>query len=274
METELISIMQSIFNFFYSPWTKGICCIFLIISAIGLWFGRSQNGGIFKVFVPIMCGTVLFMCAGTLAIGIGKMHGYDLSEKIKVPTVSAAARRSRISSAVSTGSAATSSGDETTDSGSSSGSASSETSSDGGGSSKELENVLNAMAVTKKYDEEMEKATNTKDKTNAFNSLLKESIVTHNAAVTAIESYGTKTGYIRQTGTSGYFEGDTYIVDGTDYLVDKSGNIYTSMNKNYSYDENGNLVEISTKEQMEKTMQAMKEDRTSEYAWQLLKSSD
>lgn len=117
MEKELVSITQSIFDFFYSPWTKGICCLFLIASAIGLWFGRSQNGGIFKVFVPLMCGTVLFMCAGSIAIGIGKLYGYDYSAKIKVPAVSAAARISKISSAVSTGSAI-SSGDEMTDSGS------------------------------------------------------------------------------------------------------------------------------------------------------------
>lgn len=140
MEKELISISQSIFDFFYSPWTKGICCLFLIGSAIGLWFGRSQNGGIFKVFVPMMCGTVLFMCAGSLAIGIGKMHGYNYSEKIKVPTVSASARRNKISSAVSTVSV-TSSGNEITDSGSSSPDStsasssvtSSGTTSDGGG---------------------------------------------------------------------------------------------------------------------------------------------
>lgn len=99
METELISIIQSIFDFFYSTWTKGLCCIFLIASAIGLWFGRSQNGGIFKVFVPMMIGTLLFMCAGALSIRIGnmvgKIYGIDFSEKITVPKITTSTKTSK-----------------------------------------------------------------------------------------------------------------------------------------------------------------------------------
>lgn len=45
MESSLIEITQSIINFFYSPWTKGICCILLIGEAIGLWLGVSNNRG-------------------------------------------------------------------------------------------------------------------------------------------------------------------------------------------------------------------------------------
>lgn len=99
MEKELLSIIQSVYDFFYSPWTKGLCCIFLIASAIGLWFGRSQNGGIFKVFVPMMIGALLFMCAGAFSIGIGniigRIYGIDFSEKITVPKITTPPKTSK-----------------------------------------------------------------------------------------------------------------------------------------------------------------------------------
>ena len=82
---EIISLIQGIIDFFYSPWIKGLCCIFLIGEAIGLFFVGSQNKEMTKIFIPMMLGTVIFMCAGHIALGFGKIFGFEIVKKSAVP---------------------------------------------------------------------------------------------------------------------------------------------------------------------------------------------
>lgn len=59
--------LNDLYAFFYSPWTKRLCCIFLIGECMGLWFfGEKYGNGIFKKFIPLIMGTVLFFGAATI----------------------------------------------------------------------------------------------------------------------------------------------------------------------------------------------------------------
>lgn len=83
----MIWYIQNLINFFYSPWTKGLCCILLIGEAIGLFFGSSGNKGVIRIFMPMILGTLLFMNAGNIALMIGKILGLDLSKEVQVPVL-------------------------------------------------------------------------------------------------------------------------------------------------------------------------------------------
>ena len=64
--SEVNNIVGSIVNFFASGWVKGLACIALIAEAIALIFAGGQNPQIFKKFLPLIAGTVIFMCAGKI----------------------------------------------------------------------------------------------------------------------------------------------------------------------------------------------------------------
>lgn len=63
---EMSSTVGNIVNFFSSGWVKGIACIALIGECLGLLFAGGQNPQVFKKFLPLIIGTVLFMCAGKI----------------------------------------------------------------------------------------------------------------------------------------------------------------------------------------------------------------
>jgi len=50
-----------------SPWVKGVACVALIIEAIAMITAGRQEPGMFKKFIPWIVGTIIFMCAGTIA---------------------------------------------------------------------------------------------------------------------------------------------------------------------------------------------------------------
>lgn len=60
------AVVNNIVNFFGSGWVKGIACIALIAEAIGLIFAGGQNPQVFKKFLPLIAGTIIFMCAGKI----------------------------------------------------------------------------------------------------------------------------------------------------------------------------------------------------------------
>lgn len=59
-------VVYNIVNFFNSGWVKGIACIALIAEAIGLLVAGGQNPQVFKKFLPLIAGTIIFMCAGKI----------------------------------------------------------------------------------------------------------------------------------------------------------------------------------------------------------------
>ena len=70
-------------NFFSNGWVKGIACIALIAEAIGLIFAGGQNPQVFKKFLPLIAGTIIFMCAGkiiTLVFGSNPNFKSDLEK--------------------------------------------------------------------------------------------------------------------------------------------------------------------------------------------------
>ena len=60
------NIVGNLVSFFESGWVKGLACIALIAEAIALIFAGGQNPQIFKKFLPLIAGTVIFMCAGKI----------------------------------------------------------------------------------------------------------------------------------------------------------------------------------------------------------------
>ena len=69
--------VNNIVDFFNGAWVKGICCVALIGECLGLIFAGGQNPQIFKKFLPLIAGTVLFMCAGkivTIIFGTNKSN--------------------------------------------------------------------------------------------------------------------------------------------------------------------------------------------------------
>jgi len=71
------STVNNIVDFFNGAWVKGICCVALIGECLGLIFAGGQNPQIFKKFLPLIAGTVLFMCAGkivTIIFGTNKSN--------------------------------------------------------------------------------------------------------------------------------------------------------------------------------------------------------
>jgi len=87
---EMNSIVGNLVSFFENGWVKGIACIALIAEAIGLIFAGGQNPQIFKKFLPLIAGTVIFMCAGkiiTLVFGANETQNFkqDLNLGMVVP---------------------------------------------------------------------------------------------------------------------------------------------------------------------------------------------
>lgn len=85
---EVNNIVGNLVSFFESGWVKGLACIALIAEAIALIFAGGQNPQIFKKFLPLIAGTVIFMCAGkiiTLVFGANENQDFkgDLNGKIE-----------------------------------------------------------------------------------------------------------------------------------------------------------------------------------------------
>ena len=80
VSSEMNNIVGNLVSFFESGWVKGIACIALIAEAIGLIFAGGQNPQIFKKFLPLIAGTVIFMCAGKL---ITLLYGANNSQNFK-----------------------------------------------------------------------------------------------------------------------------------------------------------------------------------------------
>lgn len=80
LTTEMNTVIGNLVSFFESGWVKGIACIALIAEAIGLIFAGGQNPQIFKKFLPLIAGTVIFMCAGkiiTLVFGANSSQSFQ-----------------------------------------------------------------------------------------------------------------------------------------------------------------------------------------------------
>ena len=80
---EVNDIVGNLVNFFSNGWVKGIACIALIAEAIGLIFAGGQNPQVFKKFLPLIAGTIIFMCAGkiiTLIFGSDPDFAADLEK--------------------------------------------------------------------------------------------------------------------------------------------------------------------------------------------------
>ena len=56
----------TVINIFNNNWVKGIAALALIGECLGLLFAGGQNPQIFKKLLPVIAGTVLFMCAGKI----------------------------------------------------------------------------------------------------------------------------------------------------------------------------------------------------------------
>lgn len=88
--SEVNNIVVNLVAFFENGWVKGLACIALIAEAIGLIFAGGQNPQIFKKFLPLIAGTVIFMCAGkiiTLVFGANQTQNFkkDLQLGMNVP---------------------------------------------------------------------------------------------------------------------------------------------------------------------------------------------
>ena len=80
---EMNNVVGNLVSFFENGWVKGIACI-------GLIFAGGQNPQIFKKFLPLIAGTVIFMCAGkiiTLVFGANESQNFkqDLNLGMVVP---------------------------------------------------------------------------------------------------------------------------------------------------------------------------------------------
>lgn len=291
MEKELLSIIQSVYDFFYSPWTKGLCCIFLIASAIGLWFGRSQNGGIFKVFVPMMIGTLLFMCAGALSIGIGNMvgriHGIDFSEKIIVPKITTSTKTSKTQISTSSNNSAitesqgstsssTSNSETSGTSASTSSGTSSESSSNTSGSVNKSDSANSSSGSSSSSSFSASDYVNThsaKDSNAYMQDLMKQA--SYETAVSTIKKNSTSVSETTLLVGGVSISGTNYNnVNGCNYLVANNGNIYTQLNKDYKYDKDGNLVKLSSTKEYLDAMQESMASGEDLYSWKLLRTKD
>lgn len=89
--SEVNTTVGNIVNFFSNNWVKGIACIAFIAECLGLLFAGGQNPQIFKKFLPLIAGTVLFMCAGkivTLVFGTSDLKfSDDLNMSMTIPDV-------------------------------------------------------------------------------------------------------------------------------------------------------------------------------------------
>lgn len=87
--SEMNNIVGNLVSFFQSGWVKGIACIALIAEAIGLIFAGGQNPQIFKKFLPLIAGTVIFMCAGKIiTLVFGANNSQNFKKDLKMPGAS------------------------------------------------------------------------------------------------------------------------------------------------------------------------------------------
>lgn len=80
---EMDERVYNIVDFFNNGWVKGVCALALIAECLGLLFAGGQNPQIFKKFLPVIAGTVLFMCAGKITTIIWGTKDSDFSEDLK-----------------------------------------------------------------------------------------------------------------------------------------------------------------------------------------------
>ncbi|MBR3544315.1 MAG: TrbC/VirB2 family protein [Treponema sp.] len=79
----------TVIDIFNNNWVKGIAALALIGECLGLLFAGGQNPQIFKKMLPVIAGTVLFMCAGkitTLLFGDFGQGSETFSEDLKLGT--------------------------------------------------------------------------------------------------------------------------------------------------------------------------------------------
>lgn len=86
--SEVNVVVGNIVNFFSNNWVKGIACIAFIAECLGLLFAGGQNPQIFKKFLPLLAGTVLFMCAGKIVTLVFGSKNVDFSNDLKIDTTS------------------------------------------------------------------------------------------------------------------------------------------------------------------------------------------
>lgn len=79
---EINTVVFNIVDFFNSGWVKGIACIALIAECIGLLVGGGQNPQILKKFLPLIAGTIIFMCAGKIVTLIFGASSSNFSEDL------------------------------------------------------------------------------------------------------------------------------------------------------------------------------------------------
>ena len=87
--TEMNKRVGTVINIFNNNWVKGIAALALIGECLGLLFAGGQNPQIFKKMLPVIAGTVLFMCAGkitTLLFGDFGQGSETFSEDLKLGT--------------------------------------------------------------------------------------------------------------------------------------------------------------------------------------------
>ncbi|GEM_PF-1893336 len=78
-------VNQRVFNivdFFNGKWVRGIACVALIAECIGLLFAGGQNPQVFKKFLPLIAGTIIFMCAGKIVTIIFGTNDANFSDDL------------------------------------------------------------------------------------------------------------------------------------------------------------------------------------------------
>lgn len=84
--SEVNGVIGNIVNFFSNNWVKGIACIAFIAECLGLLFAGGQNPQVFKKFLPLLAGTILFMCAGKIVSLVFGSNTQDFSTDLDLPT--------------------------------------------------------------------------------------------------------------------------------------------------------------------------------------------
>jgi len=83
-ETDNVTpVIDNILGFFNSNWVKGLACIALIVEAIALLFAGGQNPQVFKKFLPVIAGTIIFMCAGKIVNAVFGTTNPSFAEDVK-----------------------------------------------------------------------------------------------------------------------------------------------------------------------------------------------
>lgn len=79
-KTKINNTVGKLLDLFSNGWVKGILCIALIAECLGLIMGGGQNPQVLKKFLPLIAGTILFMCAGKIAdLVMGNTSDWNVS---------------------------------------------------------------------------------------------------------------------------------------------------------------------------------------------------